>query len=199
MSSSSVMPRMFTEIPLCGITALDFLTTRNLERCDLPRTITSISGSPYEFTEGISECVNGPGGLISYEWTYNTSKNNPFCSKGWEVGSNRTIQFSGTYTAEGYNRLAVYGSSRSPLVLYQVVEGFVTYNPASYTTRKGNVSSDRRLYDIMTATRINFPSINGDLTSYEEFWSVNTLKWYGSTMPRTMTMDCHFNASKSFA
>ena len=141
------------------------------------------NGFYYSFwTDGASQVTytNGEGGRYSAEWS--GSAGNWVGGKGWSVGTDRAISYSGTYAPNGNSYLAVYGWTTSPLVEYYVVESFGTYNPSSKSSLadpprlslancmlgggqlQGTVESDGGVYDIYVSTRTNQPSIEGTST-----------------------------------
>lgn len=93
----------------------------------------------------------------------------------------RVINYSGTYSPNGNSYLAFYGWTRSPLIEYYVVESFGTYNPSTGATVKGTVTTDGGVYDILTTTRVNQPSIDNTQT-FQQFWSVRRDKRSSGTI-----------------
>ncbi|ORY16691.1 glycosyl hydrolases family 11-domain-containing protein [Clohesyomyces aquaticus] len=129
---------------------------------------------------------NGAGGRYDVTWSGN---GNWVGGKGWNPGSARTINYSGSYKPNGNSYLSVYGWTTNPLVEYYIVENFGTYNPSSGATKKGTVYADGSNYDILMSTRTNAPSIQGTST-FNQYWSVRQSKRSGGSV-NTAT---HFNA-----
>lgn len=134
------------------------------------------------WTDGASPVTytNEAGGGYSVTWK---SGGNFVGGKGWKPGSARSISYTGTWNPvnNGNSYLAVYGWTRNPLIEYYIVENFGEYNPSSGSTRKGTVTVDGAVYDLLQSTRYNAPSIEGTST-FQQFWAVRQQKRTGGTV-----------------
>ncbi|RYY75356.1 MAG: 1,4-beta-xylanase [Gammaproteobacteria bacterium] len=141
------------------------------------------------------------GGRYSSQWTNNT--NNWVGGKGWKPGSSsRTISYSGNYGGSDSQNtyLAVYGWTRSPLIEYYVIESYGSYNPASCSggTDYGSFQSDGATYNVRRCQRVNQPSIDGDSSTFYQYFSVRSPKKGFGNISGTVTFANHaaFWASK---
>ncbi|KAF4547778.1 Endo-1,4-beta-xylanase 2 [Elsinoe fawcettii] len=180
---------------LCAISSVfaapasEATTTDLIKRQNTPSSQGTNNGYFYSFwTDGAGsvQYTNGAAGQYSVKWSGN---GNWVGGKGWNPGTARNIKYSGTYSPNGNSYLAVYGWTRSPLVEYYIVENFGTYNPSSAAKKLGEVTADGSVYDILSTTRTNAPSIDGTKT-FQQYWSVRRNKRSGGTV----TTKTHFDA-----
>ncbi|TKX22199.1 endo-1,4-beta-xylanase-1 [Elsinoe australis] len=173
----------FTSLVTVGLCAISSVfaapaseaTTDLIKRQNTPSSQGTSNGFFYSFWsdgQGSVQYTNGAAGQYSVKWSGN---GNWVGGKGWATGTPRTIKYSGTYAPNGNSYLAVYGWTRSPLIEYYVVENFGTYNPSSAAKKIAEVTSDGSVYDILSTTRTNQPSIDGTQT-FQQFWSVRRNK-----------------------
>lgn len=96
----------------------------------------------------------------------------------------RLVNYTGTFRTSGAAYLALYGWTDNPLVEYYVIEAMGNHNPSDNisSTQYGCMQSDGGTYEIWQKKRINAPSIKGDHTDFEQFWSVRTSMRVGGTI-----------------
>lgn len=136
------------------------------------------------------------GGRYTSQWTNNT--NNWVGGKGWNPGnSTRVISYSGNYGVSNSQNsyLALYGWTRSPLIEYYVIESYGSYNPASCSggTDYGSFQSDGATYNVRRCERVNQPSIDGDRTTFYQYFSVRNPKKGFGNISGTITFANHVN------
>jgi endo-1,4-beta-xylanase len=96
----------------------------------------------------------------------------------------RLFNYTGEFSVNGNAYLALYGWTTNPLVEWYVIESMGQHNPSdnASATQYGTVESDGGLYEIWQKERINAPSIEGDKTNFQQYWSVRTKRHVGGTI-----------------
>lgn len=138
---------------------------------------------------GSVEMTLGAAGNYSVTWQ---NCSNFTCGKGWKPGSAKVINFSGNFNGGSNGYLAVYGWTTNPLVEYYIVENYGNWTPPGGQS-VGTITSDNGTYNLYKMHRDDAPSIIGDHSSFDQYWSVRTSKRSSGTV----TTANHFNAWKS--
>ncbi|KXJ87134.1 concanavalin A-like lectin/glucanase domain-containing protein, partial [Microdochium bolleyi] len=125
----------------------------------------------------------GANGSFSAVWN-NRPGGNFVSGRGYRPGRDMLFNYTGTFTTTGAAYLALYGWTRNPLVEYYVIESLGNHNPSDNrsATQYGCLRSDGGTYEIWQKERINAPSIDGDKTNFQQYWSVRTSKHVGGTI-----------------
>ena len=136
-----------------------------------------------------------PGGRYSSQWTSGT--NNWVGGKGWNPGGARVVNYSGYYGVNNSQNsyLALYGWTRNPLIEYYVIESYGSYNPASCAggVDYGSFQSDGATYSVRRCQRVNAPSIEGNNSTFYQYFSVRQPKKGFGNISGTITVANHFN------
>jgi endo-1,4-beta-xylanase len=96
----------------------------------------------------------------------------------------RLVNYTGTFKTNGAAYLALYGWTDNPLVEYYVIEAMGNHNPSDNrsATQYGCHQSDGGTYEIWQKKRTNAPSIKGDHTDFQQYWSVRNTMHVGGTI-----------------
>jgi endo-1,4-beta-xylanase len=197
-SQSTAHPRRLTTRLIVGgvcaaVLTLVSVAATGIADAEADRTITSNStgthnGFFYSYWKdsGNVTMTLGAAGNYGVQWS---GINNTVVGKGWNPGSNHTVNYSGSFNCGGNCYLALYGWTTNPLIEYYIVDNFGSFNPGSQATRMGSVTTDGSTYDIFRSQRVNQPSIQGTATFFQ-YWSIRQQKRTGGTI----TTANHFNA-----
>jgi len=175
------------------------------------QTLTSNStgtnnGFYYTFWKDSGDASMGlqAAGRYTSQWTNST--NNWVGGKGWNPGtSSRVVNYSGNFGVDSSQNsyLAFYGWTKSPLIEYYVIESYGSYNPASCSggTDYGSFQSDGGTYNVRRCQRVNQPSIEGNSSTFYQYFSVRNPKKGFGNISGTITFANHagFWASKGLA
>ncbi len=148
-------------------------------------------GYTYEYwkDQGTGCMVNKADGF-SVEWN---NINNLLGRKGLRPGSrNQVVTYEADYRPNGNSYLCIYGWTRNPLVEYYIVDSWGDWRPPGGEGHMGTVTSDGGTYDLYRVQRTG-PSIDGDNTTFYQYWSVRTDKRTNGTI----TVSNHFGAWES--
>lgn len=134
------------------------------------------------------------GGKFSCQWS---NIGNALFRKGKTFDKTKTysqlgnisVNYGCNYQPSGNSYLCVYGWSTSPLVEYYIVDSWGSWRPPGATS-KGTVNVDGGTYDIYETTRIDQPSIEGNKTTFKQYWSVRQSKRTSGTI----SVNKHFDA-----
>jgi endo-1,4-beta-xylanase len=178
-------------------------TGQNISNPGREQVTGKTNGYDWEYwnqnSQGNASMTLGNGGGGTFKCSWNGIENVLFRS-GRKFGSTQTHSQIGTISVK-YNApvfsitsgdvgyLSVYGWTQSPLVEFYIVENHGNYKPPG-TTSKGQVTIDGGTYDIYESTRTNMPSIEGNNTTFQQYWSVRTVKRNSGTI----SVSEHFNA-----
>jgi len=174
------------------------------------QTLTSNSsgahdGFYYTFWKdsGDASMTLGSGGRYSTKW--NSSTNNSFGGKGWQVGSNsRVISYSGNFGGSNSQNafLSVYGWTKNPLIQYFIIESYGSYNPSSCSggTDYGSFQSDGATYNVRRCKRTG-PVLDMEGAELYIYYSVRNPKKGFGKISGTVTFANHqkFWASKGLS
>lgn len=136
------------------------------------------------------------GGRYTSQW--NSGTNNWVGGKGWNPGSSsRVLSYSGNYGVSNSQNsyLAFYGWTKSPLIEYYIIESYGSYNPASCSggTDYGSFQSDGATYNVRRCQRVNQPSIEGNSSTFYQYFSVRNPKKGFGDISGTITFANHVN------
>ena len=155
------------------------------------------NGFYYSFWKDSGNASFGLQSAGRYTSQWDNSTNNWVGGKGWNPGGPRVVNYSGYYGVDNSQNsyLALYGWTRNPLVEYYVIESYGSYNPSSCSggTDYGSFQSDGATYNVRRCQRVNKPSIEGNNSTFYQYFSVRTPKKGFGNISGTITVANHFN------
>jgi len=157
----------------------------------------TFEGYDYEYWKdnGTGTMTLNGGGTFSCSWS---NINNILFRTGKKLGSTKSwkdyngirIDYACNYQPNGNSYMAVYGWTEDPLVEYYIIDSYGTWKPpGNGIPMKGTVTVDGRTYEVYQNSRTG-PSIKGDNTTFQQYWSICTNKRTSGTI----SVSEHFKA-----
>ncbi len=165
-------------------------------------TIRNINGYDCELWKDSGDAEMIPGESGTYTCTWHDTHNVVF-RIGQKFKDLKPVSSFGTiklaygadYSPSGQSILGVYGWTKNPLAEFYISENWGevrpnetfadAYNQYEYI---GTYTVDGAEYDVYTALRENVPSINGDCTTFTQYWSIRKTP----STQGTITVSDHF-------
>uniref|UniRef100_UPI002632D679 glycoside hydrolase family 11 protein n=1 Tax=uncultured Cytophaga sp. TaxID=160238 RepID=UPI002632D679 len=174
LSRYSISLRMFIVFSL-----LLFIASQAFSQTVTQNTQSTNNGYFYSFwndgQRGSASMTLGADGNYSTTWS---NINNFTAGKGWAVGKpDRVVCYTGSFNGGSNGFLALYGWTKNALIEYYVCENHGQWTPPGNTggiQQKGTYTSDGGTYTIYVAQRTNAPSIEGNSSTFKQYWSVRT-------------------------
>jgi endo-1,4-beta-xylanase len=177
--------------PACSVITPE--TCSAAEKTICTNEVARHCGLTYEFWRDTGGgCMVAKADGFSIEWD---DDNNVLARKGVRPGTgNEVFSYAADYAADGTSFMGVYGWTQNPLIEYYIVDSWGGGRPpGSRGERLGSVEADGGTYDIYRTQQVDKPSIEPNVTTFYQYWSVRTSK----RSCGTISVGKHFDAWES--
>ncbi len=99
------------------------------------------------------------------------------------------VTYSANYQPSGNSYLGVYGWTTNPISEFYIVDSWDIVRPTGGEVL-GSFQADGGIYEIFIIEKVDEPTVDGMIATFNQFWSVRTTKRTSGAV----TVGTHFNA-----